>query len=159
MRRALVLLLIAALLLPTGALAGKKKKGNKKPKPWTSEEGTIEVAHPVLYSTSGDILSVTVQEFKNSCAIPSSQGVDAYLFEVPVPYQKLEATASAIGSSVGAGGYDLDMFFFDANCEITFVSQASGTDEVTVMPKGTAWIAVANYLADPNTSVHVELEP
>jgi hypothetical protein len=158
MKRSILVLLILALLLPTGALAAKK--GNKKaPKPWTSEQGTIAVAHPVFYSTAGDVVSLTIQEFKNSCAMPTSQGFDAFVVEVPAAYQKIAATATATGSSVGAGGYDLDMFFFDAECALLSVSQGSGTDEVGFMPAGTSWIGVGNYLADPNVSVQVELKP
>jgi hypothetical protein len=56
-------------------------------------------------------------------------------------------------------GYDLDMFFYDADCAITFASQAVGTDETGYMPAGTAWILVHNYQGDPNTSLHIEIKP
>ena len=52
--------LVATLLLPgSAALTGKKKK--KGPKPWTSEELTIALAHPVFYGQSGDVMSVTAR--------------------------------------------------------------------------------------------------
>jgi extracellular elastinolytic metalloproteinase len=158
MKRSILILLILALLLPVGS-AVAKKKGKKAPKPWTSEEGTIAVAHPVFYTTAGEIVSLTMQELQNGCTMPASQGFDAFIVEVPAEYQKIEATATAAGSSTGAGGYDLDVFFFDSNCEVFAASQNSGTDEVAFMPAGTSWIGVGNYLADPNVSVQVELKP
>mgnify|MGYP000713443504 CR=1 FL=1 len=158
MKRSILILLVLALLFPAGS-AVAKKKGKKAPKPWTSEEGTIAVAHPVFYSTSGDLISVTMQELKNTCAMPASQGLDAFIVEVPAEYQKIAATATATGSSAGAGGYDLDVFFFDSGCNILAASQNTGTDEVAFMPAGTAWIGVGNYLADPNVGVQVELKP
>ncbi len=155
MTRKLTFLALALMLLvpASHAVAGKKK-----PKPWKSETVTIAVAHPVFYATSGHIVSVTIQEFANRCAIPASQGFDAHIFEVPAEYKKVAASASAIGSSSGPGGYDLDMFFFDASCKVLSASQASGTDEIGYMPAGTSFIAVQNYLADPNVSLHVELK-
>lgn len=154
-KRFLVLALIAMLVVPAGhALAGKKKK----PKPWTSEQGTIAIAHPVFYSTSGDIVGVTLQELKNTCAMPVTQGLDAFVVEVPAEYQGIQAFANAVGTDSGAGGYDLDMFFFGKDCSVLSASQATGTDELGYMPAGTAFIGVGNYLADPNVGVQVELK-
>ena len=71
-KRLIAGVLVATLLVPgSAALAGKKKK--KGPKPWTSEELTIGLAHPVFYGNSGDVLSVTAQEFHQTCAIPATQ--------------------------------------------------------------------------------------
>jgi len=151
------LLIVLALFVAAApyAVAGKKKK----PKPWKSEEVTIAVAHPVFYGNSGEVNNVTAQEFENTCAEPASQGLDAWVFEVPAPYQKLDAAVDAIGKSSGAAGYDLDMFFYDAECAILMASQAEGTDEAGYLPKGTTWVLVHNYLGDPNTSLHIEIKP
>lgn len=155
MTRKLVLLAFAVLLvLPaTHAVAGKKKL-----KPWKSETATIAVAHHFLTGTSGEMVNVTIQEFINRCAVPATQGFDAAIFEVPAEYQKVAASASAVGSSSGLEGYDLDMYFYDASCTMVSASEAAGADELAYMPKGTTWIAVLNWSGDPNVSVHIELK-
>jgi hypothetical protein len=83
--------------------------------------------------------------------------LDAWVFEVPADYQKIQASAKAIGAGAGPVGYDLDMFFYDADCAVTFASQAAGTDENAYMPAGTSWIVLHNYQGDPNTMAHIEL--
>lgn len=159
MKRLLILALVVLLVLPGAhALAGKKKKG---PKPYKSDEVTITVPHGIFYTSTGDAVNVTIQEFKNRCALPASQGLDAHIFEVPADYQKIDAATSAIGAG---GTYDLDLLYFDSSCAIVGVSQAVGTDEQGFMPAGTVWIALYNYLgpdsvSDPNVSAYIELKP
>ena len=151
MKQLLVFSLVALLLIPgANAVSGKRKKG---PKPYTSDEVTIAMPHPVLTAT-GHVFNVTIQEFKNRCALPASQGFDAHIFEVPADYQKIDADAAAIGAG---GTYDLDMFYFDQSCAIIATSQEAGTDEAGVMPAGTAYIALHNHLGDPNVAAHIEL--
>lgn len=157
MVRKLVVALLVVGLVASPAMAGKKKK-SKKPKPYKSEEVTIAVAHPVFYGSSGTILGVTAQEFMNNCGIPASNGLDAYVFEVPEDYRKVTASVRAIGTPGGPAGYDLDMFTFDEDCQVQFAFQAANTDESGSMAPGTAYILVYNYLGDPNMSVHIELE-
>ena len=84
-------LVLGLLVAFSGPAVAKKKKG---PKPYTSEEATINVGHPVFYANSGTLLSATAQEFLNTCAIPQSNGVDAYVYEIPADYAKLSARRS-----------------------------------------------------------------
>ena len=147
---ALVFGLSLALLGP--ASAGKKKK--KGPKPYTSEEVSIELGHPIFYGSSGDILAVTAQEFRAACSIPSSNGFDGYVFEVPAEFQKLAATVEATGTSVtdAASPADMDMYFFDESCAITGAANAAGTDEFGAFLPGTAFIFLHNYTGGPTTA-------
>ena len=154
-RFAIVSLVLALGLVAQPALAGKKKG----PKPYKSESFTIAVAHPVFYGNSGSVNAITAKEFENTCAVPGSNGVDGFVLEIPKEYQKLQASISAVGAAGGAAGYDLDIYMYDANCTPTLASNAAGTDENGVIPKGTAWVFVHNYLGDPGTSAHIELEP
>jgi hypothetical protein len=148
----LLLGLVAALSAP--AVAGKKKV-----KPWKSETVTINVGHTALYSTSGGtFVGVTAQEFLQSCAIPSSNGVDSYVFEVPKAYQKLAATALATGTTANPEGYDLDLYFYDKGCQNVGVFNAAGTDEYGAMTKGTAFILLHNYAGTP-VDAQVTLKP
>lgn len=150
----LLLGLVAALSAP--AAAGKKKK---KVKPWKSETVTINVGHTALYSTSGGtFVGVTGQEFLQSCAIPSSNGVDSYVFEVPKAYKKLAASVTATGSTPNPEGYDLDLYFWDKGCENVGVFNAAGSDEYGAMSKGTAFILLHNYAGTP-VDAQITLKP
>ena len=153
-------LAILGLVLVIGLVAQPAIAGKKKgPKPWKSEQGTIGVAHPVFYTSSQSVNSITAKEFESGCALPASNGLDGYVFEVPAEYQKIQASLAAVGAGAGTpAGYDLDVFMYDANCAVTFVSQATGTDEQSVMPKGTAFVFVNNYLGEPELPVHLELK-
>jgi hypothetical protein len=164
MRKTLALLMTIALAASIAgpATAGKKKKG---PKPYKSEEVTIQIGHSVLYGTAGTLVSITGQEFMNACSLPTTNGIDAYVWEVPEDYKNVDALVSAFGAG-GSAGYDLDIFLFDDACGITMASQNTTTDETTVMTKGTAYILVYNFGtsstpvggSDPVTA-HIELKP
>jgi hypothetical protein len=149
-----LVLVMAALVQP--ATAGKRKP---KVKPYKSEEVTIAVPHPVFSDATGSVNSVTVKEFENSCAVPASNGVDAYVFEVPAEYQGITASVKAIGTAATPAGYDLDVYLYDKGCALKGKSNGEGTDEIGVMPAGIAWIVVGNYLGEPATSLHIELAP
>jgi hypothetical protein len=154
MKKTMVLLLVLALAMPFGgALAAKKKK----PKPFKSEIVSLGIAHPVFFGQTGAVNAITAREFVATCAIPASQGVDAWVFEVPAAYTGITASVKAIGEPGGAAGYDLDLYFFDDSCQATFASNSAGTDEFGYMPEGTAWIVMHNYLGDPNTQGHIEI--
>ena len=156
-RRTMILglvLVLAAMVQP--ASAGKKKP---KAKPYKSEEVTVGVAHPVFYDATGSVNDVTAKEFESTCATPASNGLDAYVFEVPAAYQNITASVKAIGTATTPAGYDLDVFMYDKDCAVKAVSNGEGTDETGVMPAGISWILVQNYLGEPAVSLHIELTP
>ena len=161
---ALLLTLLVAASLASPASAGKKKA--KGPKPYKSEEVTIQLGHSSLYATTGEVLGITAQEFINSCAIPNTNGVDAFVWEVPADYKNVDALVTAYGTA-GSAGYDLDILLFDETCEITQATQSDAADEMSVMAKGaTTYILVYNFGttstpvggSDPVT-VHIEIKP
>lgn len=143
----LVLALCAALVAP--AAAAKKKK----PKPYKSEEVTALVGHPVFNGASGSVVAVTAQEFINRCAIPASNGLDGYVFEVPVAYQKIQSSIEAIatGTTDAAQPADVDIYLFDEGCAITGAFNTEGTDESGVLGAGTKYIFLHNYTGGPTT--------
>ena len=149
-----VALALAIVAAPSAAVAGKKKKG---PKPYTSESVTIQMGHPVFNGNSGSIVSLTAQEFMGTCAIPASNGFDAYVFEVPADYQKIDAELEAVGAGAVAA-YDLDVYTFDSSCAITSAQNSPGTDQVGYLAKGTAFILVHNYEPGP-IDVTLTLKP
>jgi hypothetical protein len=157
MKRVVTLVLVFGLVLMVHPALGKKKP---KVKPYKSEEVSVGLAHPVFFGQTGAVNTITAKEFENTCAVPSSNGVDAYVFEVPAPYQTITATVAAIGSGAQTpAGYDLDIYMYDKDCKVTTAANAEGTDENGIMPAGTAWLLVQNYLGEPQTSFHIELAP
>lgn len=140
----LVLALAAAIAAPAAA---KKKKG---PKPYTSEEVTVQIGHPVLNGQSGTVVGVTPQEFIQTCALPSSNGLDAYVFEVPKQYQKIQSLIEATGAAEGVP-HDIDIYLFDSSCAAHGQFNAAGTDESGVLSPGTAFILLHNYTGGPTT--------
>ncbi|HYP24400.1 MAG TPA: hypothetical protein VEV43_12570 [Actinomycetota bacterium] len=159
LKKTLVTLVAAALVaapVGTGAFAkGKKKKG---PKPYVSEEITIQSGHPAAHSQSGTLVTITAQEFIRTCALPSTNGVDAAVYEVPADYKGLTASIKALGTGAGPAGYDLDLYLYDESCTEVAVYNPSNTDEFGVLTPDTAFILVHNYQPGPITQ-HIELAP
>ena len=154
MKKIVVCLLALALIAGSqGAWAAKRKK----PKPYKSEQVTLAVPHPVAYSSTGSVNGITAKEFENTCALPSTNGLDAYVFEVPPAFAKYDATVEAIGEGAAPTGYDLDIYLYDASCKVTLAFNATGTDETGVLPKGTAFVLIHNYLGDPALPAHIEI--
>ena len=148
-KRLISMCLIAGLLVTSQvAWAGKK------PKPYKSEEVTIAVPHPVGYSATGSPQAVVTKELEARCAAPSTNGLDGYAFEVPKEYQSQIANVEAIGTG---SLYDLDIYLYDTKCQHTIAINATGTDEAGLIPKGTGWIFVHNYVGEPAVKAHIEL--
>ncbi len=147
MKRILIATLALALVAGSGsaAVAGKKKKG---PKPYKSETVSIATGHTVLNSASGSVLSVTAQEFMARCALPDSNGLDAYVFEVPKEYQSITSAIQATGAGAPVP-HDLDIYLFDSSCAITVAFNTETADESGLLPVGTAFILIHNYQPGP----------
>lgn len=151
----LVLALAAAFAGP--AAAGKKKKG---PKPYKSETITVAVGHPVFNGASGSVMAVTAQEFIHRCAIPSTNGLDAAVYEVPEDYRKITSAIEATGTGVTdpASPADIDIYLFDESCGIIGAFNAAGTSENGVIAPGTAFVVLHNYIGGP-TDMQFTLKP
>lgn len=162
-RKIMILGLVAALACAAlAAPADAKKKKKKGPKPWKSEEVTIHFGHPAFWGQSGTLLTVTAQEFLNRCAIPSSNGLDAWVFEVPEDYRTINTTVKAVGSA-GNPSWDLDLYYFDDACASTAFNNNVGTDETGYMPAGSHFVVLHSYFLPPDggqeVSAHIELSP
>ena len=135
---AVVVVLVAALA--GTALAGKKRKPNS----YKSEDVEISVGHTATLEPPEVILSVTAQEFIRTCALPSSNGLDAYVFEVPAPYRRIGALITAHGQGGSPYAPDPDIFLFTESCQLTEYFIEVGPDEIGAMRKGTAFILINN---------------
>ena len=161
MKKWIAAFLVLGMFVALGGPADAKKK-KKGPKPYVSEEATINVGHPVFHGQSGTVVGVTAQEFLNSCSIPQSNGLDAVVFEIPADYASLSsASIEAVGNEGTQFPYDLDLLLYDSNCAETgaFLGENAG-GETGVITQPTAYALVYKY-ADPfdPVSVHIELKP
>ena len=156
LKKTLVTLVAATLVAaPAGAGALAKARKKKAPKPYVSSEIAIRTGHPAAHSQSGTLVTVTAQEFIRTCAVPSSNGVDAAVFEVPADYKGLTASIKAIGAGAPAP-YDLDLYLFDESCTEVAVYNPTNTDEAGILTPDTAFVLVHNYQPGPVTT-HIEL--
>lgn len=165
LKKTVVLMVIVAMvgaLVAAPATAAKKKK-KKGPKPFTSSEGLIGVPHTVYYSSTGEVHSVTAKEFENRCVIPASNGLDAYVWEVPAEYQAIESNIETFSAG---DAYDLYAFFYKEDCTLQpYALAASGSTGLVafaprgIMPPGTAYVVMANFLGDPGAAIHFTLKP
>ena len=161
MRRFFVLLVILGLvgtIVPVADAAGGGRS-----KRYISEEITINWSHTTTHGTTGILLSVTAQEFLADCSLPSTNGVDAYVFETPRAYRKVESTIQAFGKG-SLTGHDLDIYLFDRACEVVVSYTSLNPDEIGEMPKGTAFILLHNFGFNPGggggpVQAHFEITP
>jgi hypothetical protein len=145
----LLLGLLAALANP--ATGARRKK--KRVKPYKSETVTIAAGHPVFHGASaGNLASATAQEFFQSCAVPQSNGLDAWVFTVPKAYTKLVAAVDAKATSATPVPIDMDLYFYNKACdEVGFANSEAPGGESGIFPKGTAYV-----LMHPYTGVEVD---
>lgn len=155
------LLILGLVLAVAAALAAPASAGKKKgPKPYKSEVVTVQLGHPVFNGQSGTVVGITPQEFINTCALPTTNGVDAYVFEVPKDYQKITSSIEATGVGVtdAAAPADVDIYLFDSSCADHGKFNSAGTSESGVLMAGTAYIVLHNYTGGP-TDLQFTLKP
>ena len=141
MRKALTALVI--LCLAMGTLAGPAvAKKKKKRAPVTFEAtGSFLVANPGEFANG---LGITHNEFQQTCAIPATQGLDGFVVELSKQISAVTANVIVTGSDA-TGIHDLDMNFYDAECNSTGVASTEASDEMGVFPAGTKYVVVTAF--------------
>lgn len=141
MRKILVAALTAVLLVGSIAMpatAAKKKKKKAKPQTITfTEEGSLRAPAP----TGLVLFGVTDAEFLvvHECGtMPTLQGHDAWVFEIPAEYSDGRATLEVKGADA-TGAYDLDVYFYDAGCALMEPYLTEGTDPAGTINGGAKW--------------------
>lgn len=144
MRKSVITLLVPAMLV--GSLLGPadaKKAKTKRPV-------TFEASGSIVLSQPLDLMDVgiTRTEFQSACSVPSvTQGVDGYVIELPPEVTAVSTRVSAAGTSPTGVGL-LDLFFFDESCAARGDILGS-FDGDPIMPAGTKFVLVTNWLGDP----------
>ncbi len=107
--------------------------------PYT-ETFTIAGSNPGGDSTDGGIVGT---DLANSCTMPpASQGVDGWVSALPESFGDGAHTVTARGSGPT---YDLDLYFFNADCEVIGTAASGAADESGSLPSGTAYVLTSNW--------------
>ena len=140
MRRVIAFALVIGLL---GAFAAAPATAKKKKKPMKFEaSGTVAIGHPVTYATGTSIVGTELTE---TCAIPASQGTDGFVVELPEAMTKVMANVAVSGGDA-TGMYDLDMYFFNAECAPVGAASTETQNEIGAFAPGTKYILVNSYV-------------
>lgn len=135
MRRLTALALVLGLV---GAMTAAPALAGKKKKPISFEaSGSFAVANP----GSLEGASITGNEFVETCAIPATQGVDGFVVELSDEISNVMANVLVAGGDA-TGIYDLDMYFFTADCAPVGAASTPDSDEIGAFPAGTKYVLV-----------------
>jgi hypothetical protein len=132
----LVVCLVSGAAIGTADAAKRGKKPKKKAPATFETEGSLMVGHPAEFIVGG----VTRTEFLANCSMPSSQGLDGFVIELPKRWQKANASVLVKGRNAGL---DMDMFFFADDCTSNGEAATSSEEEVGAFGAGTKYIFVS----------------
>lgn len=105
-----------------------------------TQSGQILLFNPLAGIADG----ITQTEFAQRCAMPVTQGLDAYVVPIPPEHATGDSIATASGSAPGP--YDLDLAFFTADCAFLGESASETLNETAEVPIDTAYIVVNNAI-------------
>jgi hypothetical protein len=153
MRRAIAFALIVGLLGALSASPAMAAKKKAKPPVTFEASGSFAMGDNYIWNASwGAFWNITGDEFRNTCSIPASQGVDGYVVELSDAISAVTSTVLVSGSDATHVGHDFDMYFFDAHCASMGASNDNSTDrrppgtnygdERGVFPAGTKYVLV-----------------
>jgi hypothetical protein len=103
-----------------------------------------------LFSARGQLLfpgllGLTQAEMQAGCGAPSSQGVDALVFDLPPAARVAGAPVRLTGSDV-LGLHNLDAAFYSESCELMGRLAGPAADEAGPLPAGTRFVVVTDRL-------------
>jgi hypothetical protein len=101
-----------------------------------TDAGTIAAGTPFGDVTSGGI---TAGDFQSTCtAPPPSQGSDGWVTTLPDSFGDGVHQVTVTGSSPAP--HDVDLYFYDAECQLTGSAASSAADESGTLPSGTKYV-------------------
>lgn len=147
MRKSIITVLVPALFVGSLLAPAQAKKVRKKKPPVTFEAtGSIALPNPLDLMDVG----ITRTEFESSCSVPAvTQGADGYVVELPPEVSAVSTRVYVTGTSPSGVGL-LDMFFFGEDCT-AYGSILGSYDGDPIMPAGTKFVLVTNWLGDPTS--------
>jgi hypothetical protein len=118
-----------------------------------TDTGSIAFGTPVGDNTDG---GVTGLDLATNCVMPpSTQGSDGWVTELPASFGDGAHTVKVSGSS--AAPWDLDVYFYAADCTLTGSAASSAADESGTIPSGTKYV-LSHLWSGANVEVTVLAE-
>ena len=106
-----------------------------------TETFTIAGSNPSSDLTGGGVVGA---ELASTCsAPPASQGTDGWVSTLPESFGDGAHKVAATGSGAA---YDLDLYFYNTDCELIGSAASSAADESGALPTGTAFVVTSAYL-------------
>ncbi|MGH3327869.1 MAG: M36 family metallopeptidase, partial [Streptomycetales bacterium] len=106
-----------------------------------TDSGTIAAGNPA----SGSVSGVTASEFEQTCAAPpGSQGTDGWVTTLPDSFGDGMHSVQVKGDS--AAPYDLDLYFYDAECNLVGSAASAAADESGTVPSGAKHVLTQLFL-------------
>lgn len=126
---------VAELQVFSDTVSGVEPTPPEPPDEPVTDEGTLVAGNPGSAAVTG----VTMADFEQNCtAPPSSQGADGWVTELPESFGDGVHTVQTEGES--AAPYDMDLYFYDADCERTGSATSPAGDEGGTIPSGTRYV-------------------
>jgi hypothetical protein len=108
--------------------------------PYT-ETFTIAGGNPSSDTVGGGLVGI---DFAATCQMPpASQGTDGWVSKLPDSFGDGAHKVSVAGS---APLYDLDLYFFNADCKLIGSAGSGATDESGSLPSGTKFVLTSNWI-------------
>ena len=105
------------------------------------ETFTIAGSNPGGDSVGGGVVG---NDFASTCQMPpASQGLDGWVSELPDSFGD---GAHKVGVAGSGPLYDLDLYFFNADCEPIGDAASGAADESGALPTGTKYVLTSNWL-------------
>lgn len=100
-----------------------------------TDKGTLAFGNPGSAAATG----VTMAEFEENCSMPpASQGADGWVTKLPKSFGDGAHTVKVVGESPAP--WDMDLYFYSADCERTGSAASAAADEAGTIPSGTRYI-------------------
>lgn len=113
------------------------------PDPPVTDTGTIALPNPSTGQLD-DTTGVTATAFKATCATPLLNGTDGWVTELPESFGDGAHQVVVTGSSPAP--YDLDLYFYDAACNLIGSAASSAADESATLPSDTRFVLTQLWL-------------
>lgn len=137
------------------------------PSTFPDTEPDLPEARASGFIAQWDFVSITEQEFANTCLMlnsgdtpigrfditPVTQGIDAYVFTIPESVRDLPLE-SRIGASNPIGFFDLTAVYYDANCNA--LGTVGATEVRHSVPETATYVSVTPGIFGYATSVYAE---
>ncbi len=104
-----------------------------------TDTGTIATGNPTTSTVDADTTGVTANDFKSTCtAPPASQGTDGWVSTLPDSFGDGAHKVTVSGTS--AGPYDIDLYFYDKECNLVGSAASEAADESGTLPGDTKYV-------------------